>query len=95
MKEKIAVEGNHAGAILNGGTDVQVHDECHRSTITFPNPDGSEGYMHLGSHHHHHHKAAKAPNAALMVLIGDIVHNLFDGLAIGVAFSGREIGGGK
>lgn len=93
MKEKSAVEGNHAGALMNGGSEVQVHDECHRSTITFANPDG-EGYMHLGAHHHHHHKAAKAPNAALMVLIGDIVHNLFDGMAIGVAFSGHEVWGG-
>lgn len=81
--------------LMNGtkNTDVQVHEECHRSTITFPNPDG-EGYMHLGTHHHHHHKEHKGHGIAFMVLAGDIVHNLFDGLAIGIAFSGSGIGGG-
>ncbi|KAJ6224888.1 hypothetical protein RDWZM_003433 [Blomia tropicalis] len=84
-------KANMINGTKNG--DVQVHDECHRSTITFPNPDG-EGYMHLGAHHHHHHRTNKGPNAALMVLAGDLVHNLFDGLAIGVAFSGTGINGG-
>lgn len=85
----------HKVNMLNGSknTDVQVHDECHRSTITFPNPDG-EGYMHLGAHHHHHHKAHQGPSSSLMILAGDIVHNLFDGLAIGIAFAGSGVSGG-
>lgn len=82
--------------VLRKKTDnnLQVHDECHRSTISYPKPNG-DGYIHIASHHHHHHRAHRGPSAALMVLMGDIVHNLFDGLAIGVAFAGSGISGGK
>lgn len=73
--------------------DVQVHDECHRSTISYPNPNGDD-FIHISSHHHHHHNVHSGPSAAFMVLLGDAVHNLFDGLAIGVAFAGG-ISGGK
>lgn len=81
-------------SVINGKNvqDLQVHDECHRSTISFPKPNG-EGYVHITAHHHHH-KAHRGPSATLMVLLGDLVHNLFDGLAIGVAFAGSGISGG-
>lgn len=95
--------GNHnhlsdrsaAVTLLNGhghAGEVQT-DQCHRSKITFTNPDG-EGYMHLGTHHHHHKRSTNGTNPALMVLAGDVVHNVFDGLAIGIAFAGG-ISGGK
>lgn len=46
------------------------------------------------SHHHgkHHHKDA-AGSVAWMVIMGDGLHNLTDGLAIGAAFSGDTVAG--
>lgn len=81
--------------VIKAENNLEVHDECHRSTISYPKPNG-DGYIHIASHHHHHHhRAHRGPSAAFMVLMGDIVHNLFDGLAIGVAFAGMGISGGK
>lgn len=80
--------------VIKAENNLEVHDECHRSTISYPKPNG-DGYIHIASHHHHHHhRAHRGPSAAFMVLMGDIVHNLFDGLAIGVAFAGMGISGG-
>jgi zinc transporter ZupT len=46
------------------------------------------------SHHHgkHQHKDA-AGSVAWMVIMGDGLHNLTDGLAIGAAFSGDTVAG--
>jgi zinc and cadmium transporter len=38
-------------------------------------------------HHHHEHKLGiKNPSQGVMVMIGDLLHNMIDGIAIGAAF---------
>lgn len=38
-------------------------------------------------HHHHEHKLGiKNPSQGVMVIIGDLLHNMIDGIAIGAAF---------
>lgn len=38
-------------------------------------------------HHHHEHKlGVKNPSQGVMVMIGDLLHNMIDGVAIGAAF---------
>jgi zinc transporter ZupT len=56
--------------------------------------EGEEGSGGEGGHHHHHHQVPGSASAvALMVIMGDGLHNFTDGLAIGASFANSIAGG--
>lgn len=47
----------------------------------------AEGFLRWFHHHHEHDKEMKEDPRAWLVVLGDTIHNLLDGIAIGAAFS--------
>lgn len=79
------------GMQVNRKGELKVYNDCHQVGLAYTSPDG-DGFMHLSSHHHH--QAAKKDTTPIMIMIGDVIHNMFDGLAIGISYSTGGITGG-
>jgi len=73
-------------------------EQCHIETVVCQHPDSDRGFVvQLTDHHHHHqHQTGQkgAKSVIYMIVTGDGLHNMMDGLAIGIAFAGGGIGGG-
>lgn len=78
------------GMQVNGKSDLKVYNECLQMGLAIT-PDG-DGFIHLTTHHHH--QSGKKNTTPIMILIGDVIHNMFDGLAIGISYATGGIPGG-
>ena len=100
LRQKESIEGvsDCLGANTNSGQpDIQVTEQCHRETRVYPHPDPDRGFViELTDHHHHHQRQTpRSQSVIYTVITGDGLHNFCDGIAIGVAFAGSGLSGGK
>ncbi|CAG2107536.1 unnamed protein product [Medioppia subpectinata] len=97
LKPKESIEGDCLSGTTNSGQhDIQMTEQCHRETRVYPHPDPDRGFViELTDHHHHHQRQTpRSQSVIYTVITGDGLHNLCDGIAIGVAFAGSGVGGG-
>ncbi|KAI1290418.1 Zinc transporter ZIP6 [Halotydeus destructor] len=84
-------------AMIGGNELAVTTEQCHIETVVCQHPDSDRGFVvQLTDHHHHHqHQSGQkgAKSVIYTIVTGDGLHNMMDGLAIGIAFAGG-IGGG-
>ncbi|XP_005107550.1 zinc transporter ZIP10-like [Aplysia californica] len=77
----------------NGKVLEKVDEEILGISFKLESHDMETGHEHNHGHSHSHMVNGPLPAIALMVIMGDMVHNFCDGLAIGAAFSASLAGG--
>jgi len=65
---------------------AQDHAEAHGHTHDHARTEGHEGHAHEHGHGHEHGHSHRDEAAGVLVLIGDSVHNVLDGILISAAF---------
>jgi len=65
---------------------AQDHAEAHGHTHDHARTEGHEGHVHEHGHGHEHGHSHRDEAAGVLVLIGDSVHNVLDGILISAAF---------
>jgi zinc transporter ZupT len=65
----------------------------HITELHVSDPEAVETVPLSRQHGHHHSEHQSHGSVAWMVIVGDSLHNLTDGLAVGAAFNGDTVAG--